>query len=255
MWSVEWPTSSLVQIATQILSNPTIPLSNSPCSLIVVDYPPFILCPDCLQWAYCSPSVICCWMNLTVSDASWNFLLLPLHVNPSVAGKASLNFTFLSWSIRLAVEKAFLLSASSLVMSGKREMLHPLHTVPPFSRAVLRTLSLAEGRRNFIIISLGGWSSSGQDPGERCALSISKSLSTSMLSPSERIFAMHSFKLAPSLPSVRPSNLTLLRRLLFSKSSIVYLSTCYVARGRSPVVAWCPLCRIFGPPLQSAVLA
>ena len=219
MWSVEWPTSSLVQIATQILSNPTIPLSNSPCSLIVADHPLFILRPGCLRWAYCSPSVICCWMNLKASDASWNSLLLPLHVNPSVAGKVSLIFTFSSWSICLAVEIAFLLLASSLVMSGKREMLHPLHTVLPFSRAALRTLSLAEERRNFILYQSRQLIVFGQDPGERCGLSILNSLPTSMPSPSERIFAMHSFKLVPSLPSVRPSNRTLLHRLLFSKSS------------------------------------
>lgn len=94
---------------------------------------------------------MCCSMNLTASDATSNFLFLRLHVKLSVVGNADLNFTFLAQSSCFAVVMVFLLSAGSLVMSEKRERLHPFHTAPPFSLGTLRIVSLAVECRSRLI--------------------------------------------------------------------------------------------------------
>lgn len=134
-----------------------------------------------------------------------NFQFFPFCVNRSVAGKASRSLTFVSRRSCLAVVKVFLLSANSLVISGNREMLHPFHTAPPFSLAAFRALSHAVERRN-----LGGCPSVVW---EWCAQAMS------MFRPSDGTFTTHAIRLSPSMPSFKPSSLTLFLRLLFSRSS------------------------------------
>ena len=94
-------------------------------------------------------------MNLSAALLSQNVFFSPCHVKIMVAGYTSLCLTFSLCRHLFTGLKTFLLSASSLVRSSKKENVKPSHLILHFSFAISSALSQADECRKRTILMDG----------------------------------------------------------------------------------------------------